>query len=249
MCFERHSISPCDALRADGAHASGDDGAMDLLRLLADQRCAGCGVRGAVLCRACRGALPWLAGPLCLRCGEPEPQPTIRCPVCRRLGVAVGTVRSAIALAGVGDALMHCWKDGARAPLAEFAAACVVAAVPRPAVDLVVPIPGARSRVAWRGVDGPTDLARLLADRWHLPVWTDALERIHDRPQRGLSAAQRQRNASGAFAARSRVGGRVLLVDDVMTTGATLRAGVRQLRQAGAERVDVITFARVVTTL
>ncbi len=222
---------------------------MDLLRLLADQRCAGCGVRGAVLCRACRGALPWLAGPLCLRCGEPEPEPTIRCRVCRRLGVAVGTVRSAIALAGVGDALMHCWKDGARAPLTAFAAACVVAAVPRPAVDLIVPIPGAQSRVAWRGVDGPHDMARRLGQRWQLPVQATVLERVDERPQRGLSAAQRQRNASGAFAARSSVGGRVLLVDDVMTTGATLRAGVRQLRRAGATHVEVVTFARVVTTL
>lgn len=173
----------------------------------------------------------------------------LRCPVCKRLGVTVGTVRSAIALTGVGTDLMRCWKDGARAPVAALAAACVAAAVPPPAGDLIVPIPGARSRVSWRGVDGPSDLARLLARRWHLPIWPDALERVHERPQRGLSEAQRQRNAAGAFVARRAVVGRVVLVDDVMTTGATLRAGVRQLRQAGAERVDIVTFARVVTTL
>lgn len=222
---------------------------MDLVRLLADQRCASCGVRGAIVCRLCRGALPWLAGPLCPRCGEPEREAVIRCPVCRRLGTAVGTVRSAIALSDVGNKLMRSWKDGARAPVAELAAACVLAAVPRPTGDLIVPIPGARSRVAWRGVDGPCDLARMLARRWHLPVRTDLLERVHERPQRGLTAAQRQHNAAGAFAARGVVEGRVVLVDDVMTTGATLRAGVRQLRQAGAERVDVVTFARVVTRL
>jgi len=206
-------------------------------------------VRGAIICRVCRGSLPWLAGPLCPRCGEPEPRPIIRCPVCRRLGTTVGAVRSALALAGVGNELMRCWKDGARAPVAELAAACVGAAVPRPAGDLIVPIPGARSRVAWRGVDGPSDLARALSDRWRLPVRTDLLERVHECPQRGLSAIQRQRNAAGAFVARRAVVGRVVLVDDVMTTGATLRAGVRQLRQAGAERVDVVTFARVVTNL
>jgi len=206
-------------------------------------------VRGAIVCRLCRGSLPWLAGPLCPRCGEPEREAVIRCPVCRRLGTAVGTVRSAIALSDVGNKLMRSWKDGARAPVAELAAACVVAAVPRPTGDLIVPIPGARSRVAWRGIDGPCDLARMLACRWHLPVRTDLLERVHERPQRGLTAAQRQHNAAGAFAARGVVEGRVVLVDDVMTTGATLRAGVRQLRQAGAERVDVVTFARVVTRL
>ena len=206
-------------------------------------------MRGAIICRLCRGSLPWLAGPLCPRCGEPESQAVIRCPVCHRLGTAVGAVRSAIALTGVGHELMRCWKDGARGPVAELAAACVVAAVPRPAGDLIVPIPGAPSRVAWRGVDGPSDLARVLARRWHLPVRTDVLERVHERPQRGLSAAQRQRNAAGAFVAGRTVEGRIVLVDDVMTTGATLRAGVRQLRQAGAEQVDVVTFARVVTSL
>lgn len=110
-----------------------------------------------------------------------------------------------------------------------------------------MPIPGARSRVAWRGVDGPCDLARLLGKHWRLPVQTDVLERVHERPQRGLSASQRQRNAGDAFVARRAVAGRVVLVDDVMTTGATLRAGVRQLRRAGASHVDVVTFARVVT--
>lgn len=112
-----------------------------------------------------------------------------------------------------------------------------------------MPIPGAHSRVAWRGIDGPSDLARVLARRWRLPVRTDVLERVHERPQRGLSAGQRQRNAAGAFVAGRTVEGRIVLVDDVMTTGATLRAGVGQLRQAGAEQVDVVTFARVVTTL
>ena len=206
-------------------------------------------MRGAIICRPCRGSLPWLVGPLCPRCGEPEPQAVIRCPVCHRLGSVVGAVRSAIALAGVGNELMRSWKDGARGPVAELAATCVVAAVPRPAGALIVPIPGARSRVAWRGVDGPCDLARVLAYRWRLPLRTDVLERVHERPQRGLSAAQRQHNAAGAFAARGVVEGRVVLVDDVMTTGATLRAGVWRLRQAGAEQVDVVTFARVVTSL
>ena len=112
-----------------------------------------------------------------------------------------------------------------------------------------MPIPGAPSRVAWRGVDGPSDLARVLGRRWRLPVRTDVLERVHERPQRGLSAGQRQHNAAGAFVAGRTVEGRIVLVDDVMTTGATLRAGVRQLRQAGAEQVDVVTFARVVTSL
>ncbi len=222
---------------------------MDLWRLVADQRCAACSARGALLCRTCRSAMPWLCGPLCERCGEPEPRPRIACPVCDRLGRSVGSVRSAVELDSVGASLVRAWKDAARAPVARLAAACLVAAVPRPLCDLIVPVPAASSRAAWRGVDGPSDLVRLLGRAWMLPTAGDALRRINDRPQRGLSADQRRRNAAGAFAAAHVVTGRVLLVDDVMTTGATLRAAAWLLRQSGAERVDVVTFARVVTRL
>lgn len=220
---------------------------MDPLRLVADQRCVVCATRGAVLCAACRARLPWLRGPLCPRCGEPDPHARVRCPVCERLGGGIRTARSAIAHDGDGGRVVRAWKDGARAPVAVLAARCLIGAVPPPLVDLVVPVPPARDRVAWRGVDGPALLAELLGRAWSIPVEQAALERVGERPQRGLTAAQRRRNAATSFAVRADVRGRVLLVDDVLTTGATVRAAALRLRQAGATHVDVVTFARVAT--
>ena len=220
---------------------------MDVLRVLADQRCVVCDARGAVLCVACRRALPWLRGPVCTRCGEPDPHDRLRCTLCERLGGAIGTARSAIAHDGVGGPIVRAWKDAARTPVADLAAACLSAAGARPAADCLVPVPAARARAAWRGVDGPSALADLLGRAWGLPVRRDVLERVRDRPQRGLTAAQRRRNAAGAIAARGVIRGRVVLIDDVLTTGATVRAAAHHLRGAGAERVDVVTFARVAT--
>ena len=73
------------------------------------------------------------------------------------------------------------------------------------------------------------------------------LERIRDRPQRGLTAAQRRRNVAGSIIHRRAIDGRVVLVDDVLTTGATVRAAAHHLRRAGADRIEVVTFARVAT--
>jgi ComF family protein len=213
---------------------------------LADQRCIACEVRGALVCRACRRGLPWLVGPLCGRCGEPVAADRIGCPVCVRLGSVLGAVRSAVALDGAATDAVRAWKDAARAPVAQLAERCI-ASVVMPPDALIVPVPAAQDRAAWRGVDGPADLAARLGRRWRLAVHADALERQTACPQRGLSATGRRRNAADAFVARRSITGRVLLVDDVMTTGATLVACARRLRQAGAVRVDAVTFARVVT--
>ncbi|MGI9117162.1 MAG: ComF family protein, partial [Gaiellales bacterium] len=210
-------------------------------------RCAVCDARGALLCRPCRRALPWVRGPVCPRCGDPDPRGRIRCPLCTRLGRSIGTARSALRLEAGGAAVVGAWKDAARAPVADVAAACLLGCVPRPGADLLVPVPAARGRAAWRGVDWQLSLARLLGSAWGIPVRTDALVRIHEAPQRGRSAPERRRNAMAAFVERGTVHGRVVLVDDVLTTGATARAAALRLRRAGAEQVDLVTLARVAT--
>src|SRR5439155_21612351 len=95
-----------------------------------------------------------------------------------------------------------------------------------------------------RGHHPAQRLARELAERWELPV-TGALRRTGAAPrQRGLDVAARGRNVRGAFAAASKAPRRVCLVDDVYTSGATANAAASSLRRAGAQRVEVVTFAR-----
>ena len=99
-------------------------------------------------------------------------------------------------------------------------------------------------RQALRGYHPPRLLAEELSQRWGLPVRPLLDGPLWRRPQRGLDRTGRRRNVRSAFTARTGAGGRVVLVDDVHTTGATLSAAARVLRAAGAEAVDAVTLAR-----
>ncbi len=118
--------------------------------------------------------------------------------------------------------------------------------------DVIVPVPLHRRRLWWRRYNQSALLARVLAERTGKPVAHGALLRIRPTAQQvGLSAEERDRNVRGAFrvAAEGKAGianRRVLLIDDVYTTGATARAATRALIRAGAVGVDVLVFARVV---
>jgi predicted amidophosphoribosyltransferase len=217
---------------------------MPLLDLIADQRCVGCERVGRLLCPACRHSLPWLGGDVCGRCGEPGPARPLRCARCRALGRRIAFARSALRHDAAGAHLVRAWKDAGRAAVAGLAAQCLVAAGPRPS-GLLVPVPVVPARAAWRGVDGPAALARILADRWGLPR-ADLLERRTSTPQRGLGATARRRNAAAGFAVVGQPPETVILVDDVLTTGATLRACAARLHEAGARRIGAVTFTRVV---
>ncbi len=245
----RRTPSPCDALRVLRAVvrdrltiwiSGGSWRISGVLLVLRVEHC--CVALVGQPCRGCAGHSASVVG---------SPSRGRGLPVRSVIGLVVASVRCVRLWSSILSVRVWCARGRMRrgAPVARLAAACLVAAVPRPLCDLIVPVPAASSRAAWRGVDGPSDLVRLLGRAWMLPTAGDALRRINDRPQRGLSADQRRRNAADAFAAAHVVTGRVLLVDDVMTTGATLRAAAWLLCQSGAERVDVVTFARVVTRL
>ncbi|MEL6423516.1 MAG: ComF family protein [Pseudomonadota bacterium] len=119
-------------------------------------------------------------------------------------------------------------------------------------VDLVIPIPLNRWRLLSRRFNQAALLATALGRETGWPVAVDALRRIkRTRTQVGLTANQRRSNVSGAFRVQPRYQAEIrdrniLLVDDVLTTGATIDAAARTLRRAGARRVNVVTVARVV---
>ncbi len=113
--------------------------------------------------------------------------------------------------------------------------------------ELIIPVPLHWKRLIWRGFNQSLELARRLARQEHIELVPDALKRTrHTQPQSTLPAKERAGNVRGAFVANAeKVKGRhVLLVDDVMTTGTTLKECTRVLRLAGASRVDVLLLAR-----
>lgn len=109
----------------------------------------------------------------------------------------------------------------------------------------VVPVPLSRRRRRERGYNQAEAVARGVADALGLPLYLHWLERTRETlPQTDLRRRARQENVRGAFRAPPRSAGRVLLVDDVMTTGATLEAAARALRRAGTAEVVGLTLAR-----
>lgn len=217
-----------------------------LLDLLLPRRCACCALPGTELCDACSAALPRVGPPLCACCGAPTQWPVRRCRECsgRRLGFA--TARAAVEYDERVRRLVAAWKEYALRRLASFAAALVVETIPRPDVDAITSVPPDPDRGLKRGHHPAGALAAGLAAAWGMPSLA-LLERPHAAPpQRGLELAARRRNVRGAFAACRAPPVRVALVDDVYTTGATASEAARSLLRAGAQRVDVVTFARAV---
>lgn len=118
--------------------------------------------------------------------------------------------------------------------------------VPRPDVLALTFVPADRDRRLERGHHPAEQLARELGRRWQLPVEPLLRRRGPSRRQRGLSLVERRRNVRGAFRAAGSAPTSVCVVDDVYTSGATVNAAALALKHAGARRVEVVCFARVV---
>ena len=218
-----------------------------LLDLILPVRCVICDAAGEPMCRPCRDALPRLRPPWCHRCGAPTAWPVARCRECSGRRLAFASARAAVAYDDGVRRLVRAWKERGLRNLAATAADEVAYALSPPAGTTAIAfVPPDRARGLERGHHPAERLARELSERWALPV-----ERllVRTRPaarQRGLSLADRRRNVAGAFAPARDAPGRVVLVDDVYTSGSTVNAAATALRKAGARRVEVVTFARVV---
>lgn len=167
---------------------------------------------------------------------------------------AFDRARAAVVYDGVARDLVHRLKYGDKGDLARWMAGWMLRAGADLLTDaqLVVPVPLHRGRLWSRRFNQAAHLAHAIGRSRGLPVASQCLERVRaTRQQVGLSAADRSKNVKGAF--RLSTGGsavaqdrRILLVDDVLTTGATVDACARALRRGGAKCIDVLVFARVV---
>jgi ComF family protein len=216
-----------------------------LLDLLLPRRCVVCALPGRLACKRCTAALPRLAGPVCARCGSPVAWPVERCRECAGRRLAFASARAAVEYDPAVRALVSAWKEHGLRGLGSLAAAVVDEVVPRPAARLITFVPPDGDRSVKRGHHPASRLARELGERWEISVEGLVARTRPLRPQRGLARAERRRNVRGAFRVDA-AHGRIVLVDDVYTTGATVAAVASALRAAGATRVDVVTFARAV---
>jgi predicted amidophosphoribosyltransferase len=141
--------------------------------------------------------------------------------------------------------VVSAWKEHGLRRAGRLAAEVVAGRLPAPSADVITHIPSDRHRALERGGHPAEALAAELAARWALPH-APLLARARPAPRRqaALDRAERLRNLRGAFAATAAPPSRVVLVDDVYTTGATADAAARALRDAGAGTVAVVTFAR-----
>lgn len=221
--------------------------ARGVLDVLLPPACGVCGLPGERCCVACLAALAPLAPPLCGTCGHPVPIVVDRCPECpRRLDHCV----QACAYAGTAPALVAALKDRRRRDLADAMARVITARCPAPPTGAVlVPVPLAPSRLRVRGFNQSELVARALGRRWGRDVAPGALQRGEGHgEQRGASRSTRARQVVGAFRAPGPVPELCWLVDDVLTTGATLHACALALRRGGAVGVGAVCFARTVRT-
>jgi ComF family protein len=213
------------------------------------------------LCGECWSAITRLGVPWCDTCGAApalstpcaDPQRIVRdgsCAACDAAPPSYDYARSAAVYEGQLREALHALKFSGRralaAPLGELAAEQCLAWLPA-GIDALIPVPLAPERERERGFNQAALLARRIGRRLAVPTQPRWLARIRPtRPQSELAAAERRANVRGAFRASRRVAGRhVLVVDDILTTGATLDSCARALREAGARRVGVLTVARV----
>lgn len=225
------------------------------LALALPPRCPGCDTIVAAdhrFCADCWGALRFLGAPACAGCGVPfefDRGAGTRCAECLRDPPRHAGIHAAVAYGDVARSVALGLKYGGRIALAETAARLMARVMPE--ADVLVPVPLHRWRIWSRGFNQAALVAQALGRARGVPVEHHGLVRIRATPMlRGMGRQARVRTVKAAFAVVPRhrdalAGRRVLLVDDIYTSGATTDACVAVLLRAGAASVAILCWARV----
>lgn len=206
----------------------------------------------ALFCAGCRAALVSETWRFCGRCGSPQPTPTMGCPHCRDRGFQFDRVVPLGPYEGELRRLILQTKSPARRATARSLTHLLWDArgqeLRGSGFEMVVPVPCHWKRRFWRGESGVAASAAILAGRLECPLGSRVLYRLRNtKPQWNLSPPQRLENVRGAFCFR--VGyaikdAKILLVDDILTTGATCNEAAKALLAGGAREVAVAVWAR-----
>ena len=210
-------------------------------------QCFGCGNEGSFLCARCETSLPRLKPPYCQKCAQPVPPGTL-CSQCATAPPALDGIRAPFLMEGAIREAVHSLKYRnlrAAAPTLGRLLAQWLKSTPLSG-EVLVPVPLHKRRLRVRGYNQSALLAKEVAKSTGLPMKEDLLIRTRDTPpQVSLSLQERIGNVEGSFElARDGRGLKIILVDDVVTTGSTLSACGTALRAGGADSVWGLALAR-----
>lgn len=216
-------------------------------------RCAGCGDQveeQGSFCTTCWPQLQWLGNSGCQTCGIPLIATEAEiCGRCLAQPPIIDRTRAALAYDEMARGVALKLKYGRKVGLSRVMARYMAPLKGEWGKEaLIVPVPLHRWRLWNRGFNQSGEVAKALASMWGTAISHDALIRTRrTQPLKGMNPSQRRDMVRGAFQADARVKGRtVVLIDDVITSGSTAEACAKALRKAGAARVELICWARVV---
>jgi len=202
------------------------------------------GKAGAILCAACCADLPRLGADLCPRCALASPAGAV-CGRCLTQPPAFDATRAALAYAFPADALIQALKFRGELALAPLLGSLLLPCISGKEVDCVVPVPLSAGRLRARGYNQALEIARSVAAAARTRLAPELCERSRDTGvQMDLPLKERAKNVRDAFHCPGVVSGTIAVLDDVMTTGATLEEVAATLKRAGAARVVNWVVAR-----